>query len=322
MAKRAPFEIHDLSVAPGTRGVVQLPLASFPTGTPVTLPVSVLHGRHKGPTIWLSAAIHGDEIGGVAIIRGVLERIKPKTLHGTIIAVPVVNVHGFLVGDRYLPDRRDLNRSFPGSAKGSLARRIAFLLMTEVVSRCSVGIDLHTGSDGRCNLPQIRADLEDAKTLELATAFAAPVMMHSKVREGSLRGAGTKAGATVLLFEGGEALRFDKPSIRVGVAGVLRVLAALGMTDPEPPADSPSQLSAGSKWVRAARSGLALVDCSLGDVVKKGQILGLIHDSMGRRLGRLTSSVDGVVVGLKMEPLVNRGDAIIHIAAIAVQETP
>ena len=318
--KRSPFEIRGDVVPAGTRLDLQLPIASFPTGTPVTLPLSVLHGRHDGPTIWLNAAIHGDEIGGVAIIRRVLASLSANTLHGTLVVAPVVNVHGFLTGDRYLPDRRDLNRCFPGSAKGSLARRMAHLLMTEVVSRCSVGIDLHTGSDGRCNLPQIRADLSDDHTLEVATAFGAPVMMHSKVRDGSLRGAATKAGATVLLFEGGEALRFHQPSIQAGVVGVRRVMASLGMIEPVAAPERAPLRSSTSKWVRASRSGLAQIDCALGDDVTKGQVLGQIHDAMGRRLARLKSSADGIVVGIKVEPLVHRGDAMVHVATVTTQD--
>ena len=165
---RPDFVVAGSSVRPGTRRQCELPISKLVTGTEMSLPVMVVHGAHDGPCVWLNAAIHGDEINGVEIIRRVLEHLDPRRLSGTVLAVPIVNVHGFVTGDRYLPDRRDLNRSFPGSARGSLASRIANLLMTEVVARCSMGIDIHTGSDQRSNLPQIRADLDHAGTRALA----------------------------------------------------------------------------------------------------------------------------------------------------------
>jgi predicted deacylase len=322
---RPSFVIHDTSVRPGKRHQCELPISKLVTGTQVSLPVMVVHGAHDGPTVWLNAAIHGDEINGVEIIRRVLDRLDAHQLHGTVLAVPIVNVHGFVSGDRYLPDRRDLNRSFPGSARGSLASRIAHLLMTEVVGRCSVGIDLHTGSDHRTNLPQIRADLDDPATNHLAKVFGAPIVIHSATRDGSLRQAATDAGATVLLYEAGEAWRFDEQAIATGVDGIIRVFTELGLMKPETLENSPvigSVVSRSSSWVRARRSGIAQIDVMLGDHVDKGQTIGRLHDSFGNRLGRITAPIDGVVIGLSLDPLFNRGDAIAHVAAIEQNGTP
>jgi predicted deacylase len=316
-APRAPFRIGELDVSAGRSATGEIPIARLVTGTRISLPVQVIHGRADGPTVWLSAAVHGDEINGVEIIRRVARSLDARKMSGTVIAVPIVNVHGFLNGDRYLPDRRDLNRSFPGSPTGSLAARIANLFMTEIVSRCDVGIDLHTGSDHRTNLPQIRADLDDARTRELADAFAPPLMLHAKVRDGSLRGAATESGSTVLLYEGGEALRFDGEALAIGVAGIRRVLTELGMIvdDEADPRQIPVE-SRRSSWVRARRSGILLIDCGLGEVVRRGQLLGVIHDSVGKRLARVTALHDGVVIGSVQQPLVNQGDALIHIAEV------
>jgi predicted deacylase len=286
------------------------------SGTPVTLPVIVCHGAHPGPTVWVNAAIHGDEIGGVEIIRRVLERLSTADLAGTLIAVPIVNVHGFNTSDRYLPDRRDLNRSFPGSSRGSLAARIAHLMMTEVVSRCSVGIDLHTGSDHRINLPQIRGDLTDERTLELATAFGAPVTIHGRTRSGSLREAGTERGATVLLYEGGEALRFDRHAITVGASGVRRILAHLDMLNDEPEPAVETEYSRKTKWARAPASGILHLIPDLGDHVTKGQILAAVLDPFGNRLGKISSPTGGIVIGHTQHPLVNKGDAVMHVAGV------
>lgn len=313
---REAIVVGGVAVEAGTCKQVALPISKLASGPQMALPVLVLHGHKPGPSVWINAAIHGDEINGVEIIRRVLEKLDPKTLRGTVFAVPIVNVHGFVGGDRYLPDRRDLNRSFPGSAGGSLARRIAHLLMTEVVAHCSVGLDLHTGSDGRTNLPQIRADLEDPQTERLAQVFGCPLMLHAKPREGTLREAAAKVGARVLLFEGGEAWRFNRGAIEVGTHGALSVLTELGLIDPVVTPATTRFRGEGTRWVRARRSGLAQLDCQTGDVVEKGQVLGRIHDSFGKRLSQLKSPGPGLVIGLKLEPLVNRGDALIHIATI------
>lgn len=312
--RRAPFDIADAQVLAGRKIQVEIPIARLMSGTPVALPVLVYHGRGEGPTVWLNAAIHGDEIGGVEIIRRVLAGLDPKHMCGTLIAVPIVNVHGFNTSDRYLPDRRDLNRSFPGSRRGSLAGRIAHLMMTEIVERCSVGIDLHTGSDHRINLPQIRADLDDPATLELAELFAAPVTIHARTRDGSLRQAATDAGATVLLYEAGEALRFDRAAIETGTNGVTRILHHLGLTTTSQDPQTKTLLSRATKWTRAPRSGILHLDPELGDDVEHGQQVGAIFDPFGKQLNRVNAPATGIVIGQTQHPLVNRGDAILHVA--------
>ena len=313
--RRAPFVIADHEVRAGRRAQIELPIARLMSGTPVALPVLVVHGRVDGPVVWVNAALHGDELCGVEIIRRVLAQVSATGIAGTLIAVPIVNVHGFNTGDRYLPDRRDLNRSFPGSARGSLASRIAHLMMTEIVGRSSVGIDLHTASGHRVNLPQIRADLDDPDTRELANVFGAPITIHSRTRDGSLRQAATDTGATVLLYEGGEALRFDREPIETGTIGVLRVLAHTGMIDGEPGSTNGTALSRSTRWVRASSSGILHLEIELGESIATGTLIATIFDPFGKRRGRVVSPIDGIVIGHTQHPLVNRGDAIAHIAA-------
>ena len=316
MTQRADFEIAGIAARPGGRVQVEIPIGRLMSGTPVAIPAVVLHGESDGPAVWVNAATHGDEICGVEIIRRVLEFLEPKMLRGTLIAVPIVNVHGFNTGDRYLPDRRDLNRSFPGSPRGSLASRIAHLMMTEVVERCEVGIDLHTGSDHRTNLPQLRGNLDDPAVVEFAEVFGAPIAIHAKRRDGSLRQAAADLGKTCILFEGGEAFRFDEDAITVGTDGVLRVLIKLGMIDEVVPPAAPPRLARSSRWVRASSSGI--VDCRLplGAEVEKGEAVGVLRDPFGTQLGVLRSPRIGMLIGKLQHPLVNRGDAILHIAAL------
>lgn len=323
---RASFPIGGVRVRAGQRREVSLVVSRLITGAEVTLPVQVVHGREDGPVVWLDAAVHGDEVVGIEVIRRVLAQLSPRTLRGTVLAVPIVNVLGVMTGDRYLPDRRDLNRSFPGSARGSLASRIAHLLMREVVAKCEVGIDLHTGSDRRSNLPQVRCDLDDERTRELAEAFGAPVIYHARLRDGSLRSAASEAGARVLLYEAGEAWRLDEYAIVPGVDGVLRVLAALGMIDEDELAvtisaepTGPSLVSRRSGWVRARRTGMVHMEAALGQHVVDGQRLGALYDSYGRRLGLVKADRDGIVIGRTEAPLVNRGDALVHVAELEGQ---
>jgi predicted deacylase len=264
--------------------------------------------------VWLSAAIHGDELNGIEIIRRVLGSLNPQTLGGSVIAIPVVNVFGFLNESRYLPDRRDLNRSFPGSARGSLAARIAHLFMTEVVQQCDYGIDLHTGAYHRRNLPQVRGDLDDELTRSSAIAFGAPVMLHAKLRDGSLREAAKRIGVHVLLFEGGEAFRFDDATIQAGYDGVLSVLSELGMIRKRKRKRTAVFESYNSRWGRAVRAGLLIPSTRLGARVRKGDSLGFIRDAMGVGLGPVRAPCDGMVIGLTTKALVNRGDALVHVA--------
>ncbi len=314
--KRTALEIGGTVVAAGTRAQVELPVSQLITGESLSIPVVALHGAKDGTSVWINAAIHGDEVNGVEIVNRVIADLDPKKLSGTLLAVPVVNIHGFITGDRYLPDRRDLNRSFPGSAKGSLASQVAHLFMEEIVSRCEVGIDLHTASDNRTNLPQIRCNLDDDRTRELAEAFGARLMIHSKNRPGSLRGAATKQGRTTLLYEAGEPLRFNAEAIGVGVCGIRRVLHALGMAKWKGnPAPEPI-VSRSTGWVRAGKSGIVRLEVEIGDTVEKKQQLGTIIDAFGKRLSTIRSTRSGIVIGRSLYPLSNKGDALVHVASL------
>ncbi len=234
---------------------------------------------------------------------------------GTVIAVPVVNELGFMAGSRYLPDGRDLNRSFPGSPRGSLASRTAHLLMKEIVSRCDLSIDLHCGSGSRGNLPQIRADLDDERTREAAMTFGAPAVIHARVRDGSLREAATQHGVSMLLFEGGESNRFDPYAIDGAYDGVRRVLASLGVIDNAPGDSTSTFVSRETRWVRAARGGLLRLESELGEEVEKRQVLGNFSDIYGRRNLAVRAPFDGLLIGMNRSPLINQGDALFHVAA-------
>lgn len=309
-----PIEVGGVHIAPGEREEVEIHVEQLATGPWISIPTVVLNGRLAGPTVCVSAAVHGDEINGVEAVRKLLMELRPADIAGTVIAVPVVNELGFMAGSRYLPDGRDLNRSFPGSPRGSLASRIAHLLMKEIISRCDLAIDLHCGSGRRGNLPQIRADLDNPMTEEAAQVFGAPAAIHARVRDGSLREAATQHGVSMLLFEGGESNRFDNYAIDSAFDGVRRVLAHLGMIDNAPGISSPTFVSRETRWVRAARGGLLRLEVELGAMVEQRQVLGYFSDIYGRRNLAVRAPVAGLLIGMNRSPLINQGDALFHLA--------
>lgn len=309
---RPDFSIGAETVRPGTRRTVDLPIMALSTHTPVQMPVHVIHGRKDGPVMFVCAALHGDEINGVEIIRRLLQLSILKRLKGTLLAVPIVNVFGFLAQSRYMPDRRDLNRSFPGSEKGSMAGRLANFFLSNIVTKADYGIDLHTGAIHRTNFPQLRADLDDPVTAELANAFGVPMIINAGLREGSLR---ASAGVPVLVYEAGEALRYDEACIRAGVSGVVRVMRQIGMLPKRKnPRLRPDPLAIRSSyWIRAPISGVLRAMIEPGAKVKKGDRLGAISDPFGENEVDVISRYDGVIVGEAMLPVVNEGDALFHI---------
>jgi hypothetical protein len=316
--KRPDFVIGGVSVPAGTRAVVDLPISVLSDHTPVTMSVLVLHGRTEGPTVFVSAGVHGDEVIGVEIVRRLIRVPNLRGLSGTLIVIPIVNTFGFINHSRYLPDRRDLNRSFPGSATGSLASRLAYLFLTEIVMRSDLGIDLHSAAIHRTNLPQVRIAPDNPRAAELAGVFGAPVILQSPLREGSLRGEAMRRGKDVLLFEAGEGLRFDERSVRAGVSGILRVMAHIGMIAPKgiAAARHPSHLCTWSKWLRAPVGGLLRTFKGDGDVVAQGARLAAVSDLFGRSEQLITAPFDGIIVGRAVMPIVNEGDAVFHLARV------
>ncbi|MGI8728267.1 MAG: succinylglutamate desuccinylase/aspartoacylase family protein [Solirubrobacterales bacterium] len=313
---RARFGFAGTEVEPGERVEIEIPVERLATGPQITIPTIVVHGRRSGPVVSISAAIHGDEINGVEAIRLLLGDLRAEEIAGTLLFTPVVNELGFTMGQRYLPDRRDLNRAFPGTPRGSLAGRIAHLFMGEVIERCTYAIDLHCGSDSRANLPQIRADLDHPPTRACAEAFAAPMLVHAQTRDGSLRQAASERGIAMLLYEGGESSRFDDYAIEAAHHGVLRVLNHLGTIDSSPGSSEETRTSRNTRWVRASRAGLFRADLELGDTVSRRGVLGHLSDIFGRQNLAVRAPMPGVVIGLARKPVVNQGDALVHVAEV------
>ena len=318
-----PFEIGGERVAPGSAATIDLPVSVLTDHTPATMSVRVVHGRRKGPTLFVSAAIHGDEIIGVEICRRLLQAPQLGSLRGTLLVVPIVNTFGFLNRSRYMPDRRDLNRAFPGSETGSLAARLAHIFMREIAGRSDLGIDLHSAAIHRTNLPQIRVSASSRETLGLARAFGAPLVVRARLRDGSMREAAREAGCDVLLYEAGEALRFDEMSARVGASGCLRVMHELGMIPAKglPKRAAEPVVVNGSAWIRAPASGLLRLYREVGEHVEEGQKLAVVASPFGTQEEEIAAPAGGVLIGRATMPVVNEGDAVYHLADVPVDDT-
>jgi predicted deacylase len=314
------FKLGGRTIAPGEEVVVDLPVASLLTHAPVNLTARVRRGRRPGPCLLVTGCLHGDEICGAEIVRRVMMAPSLKRMRGTLVAVPVMNMPSFLARSRYLPDRRDLNRLFPGAAAGSLGARLAKVVTSELLPMADAVIDLHSGAVNRGNLPQVRVTTKDRESMQLARAFNPPAILVSSTREGSFREACRAAGKPVVLFESGEALRLDAATIRFGLQGILSVMRHLGMLPKRgksEPRKTPTVVCQRSTWERAPRGGLFTPLVTLGKAVAEGEMIGFVADPIEGDEHFLKSSLAGIVIGRSNEGLVTEGDALFHIAVTA-----
>lgn len=315
--KNKPFIVSEKIIQPGTKEILLFEAPNINMQVKINIPVHVFHGMKVGPKLFVASTVHGDEVNSIEIVRRVHKQINLKKLRGTLITIPVVNIYGLIMQSRYLPDRRDLNRSFPGSNKGTIAARLAHGVMKQVVSRCQCGIDLHTGALGRINMPQLRVNLATRGAKELALAFDTPVILDAKLRDGSLRQAASELGIPLLVYEGGEALRFNEICIRGGVRGVLNVMTHLGMLTGPKKKKNRAIISHSTRWLRAPASGLVQpLNEKLARAVKKGELLAYIHDPfLVNPSVEVFAPFDGIVIGQALKPMASEGDALYNIAS-------
>ena len=308
-----PIALLGNEIAAGTSQRLSWTATELFEGVPVSTPVFVVNGEQPGPTLCLTAAIHGDELNGIEMVRRVMHDIAPNNLSGAIIGVPIVNVQGFRRGSRYLPDRRDLNRYFPGNPNGSSAARIAHSFFKNVVAHCDALVDLHTGSFERANLPQIRADLRDPDVLTLAQGFGATVILHSTPGVGTLRHAATAAGIPSVTLEAGGPLELELSEVKHGVKGIETLIASLGMMQKRRFWGDPEPVYYRSTWVRADSGGILFSDVSLGSSVRKGDLLGTITDPMSNVRVELRAPYAGRIIGMSRNKVVMPGFAAFHV---------
>ncbi|MGV3539207.1 MAG: succinylglutamate desuccinylase/aspartoacylase family protein [Rufibacter sp.] len=309
----AEMIINDIPIYPGERKLVRLNISRLPSGTEIDIPIHVFRAQAPGPVLLLMAGMHGDEVNGTELIRRMIRREMLYPQQGTILAIPILNIYGFLNFSREVPDGKDVNRSFPGNAKGSLASRVAARFTKEVLPLVDYGIDFHTGGRSKCNFPQVRCRLEDGNSAALARVFGAPFILNSNYRPGSLRKEAASLGKSIIVYETGESLRFDEPGINLAMEGTHRVMQHLGMLENAVPASHPPVICQGTTWIRARRAGLFRSFVKNGQAISRGQQVGAVSDPYGYATHPITSHVSGYVVGINNMPVVNQGDAILHI---------
>lgn len=319
MAKKEERDIVILNerIALGESRTVDFSIAKLYTSTKVEIPIIIERSKIPGPTVLITAALHGDEINGVEIVRQLIARKLNKPKRGTIMCIPILNVFGFLNGDRHFPDGRDLNRVFPGTKSGSLASRVAYHFTKKVLPHADYCLDFHTGGASRFNAAQVRIRPGDAKLLELAKIFNAPFTIYSNTIEKSYRNTCLKMGIPALLFEGGKSRESNKHIVKEGVDGILRFLDHLDMLGPKiavPEAHSKTVIIEKSKWIRAHRSGLLHVKIDCNKHVEKGEFLATITDPYGKMRFKVLSPNEGYIININQSPIVNQGDAIFHVS--------
>ncbi len=300
-------------VQPGEFKEININIARLPSHTQIETPIYVSRAREEGPVLGLIAGMHGDEINGMEIVRRIIDRGLHQVKRGTVVCMPVINVYGFLNYSRDVPDGKDVNRSFPGSKTGSLASRVAYVLRHDVIPNIDYGVDFHTGGAMRSNYPQVRALLRESLNLELAQAFSAPFTIDAPFRPNSLRREAARQGKNIIVFEGGESLRFDRDAIEQGVAGTLRLMKHLGMIDHAPEPQMETRIIWTTSWVRAKHAGLFQPTIGPGELVRKGDWVGTITDPFGEFKEQVTAHETAYVIGINNGPVINAGDALLHL---------
>ncbi|MDZ4715899.1 MAG: succinylglutamate desuccinylase/aspartoacylase family protein [Cytophagales bacterium] len=301
------------TIRPGEFKEININIARLPSRTMIDTPIYVYRALEDGPTLALTAGMHGDEINGMEIVRRLIDAGHNKVRRGTTVCMPIINVYGFLNYSREVPDGKDVNRSFPGSRAGSLASRVAWHMTHDILPNIDVGVDFHTGGAMRTNYPQVRCVMQEPRNVELAHAFQAPFTIDSPFRPRSLRQAGAKKGKNIIVYEGGESLRMDFHSIEEGMNGTLRLMKFLNMIDWAPESNVQSKIIWNSSWIRARTAGIFHPHILAGDFIQKNQLVGSITDPFGEFKEQIKSQVKGYVVGLNNNPVVNAGDALLHV---------
>ena len=309
------IELLGRSVEPGAKLKFPfVPDRSFEASY-LNTPVFVARGAQPGPTLCITAGVHGDELNGVEVARRAFSRVDTATLRGTLIALPAINAEGVRTGSRYLSDRRDLNRAFPGRERGSVASVIAHAVF-DVIQSCDALIDLHTASNNRANLPQIRADISDPDIRRLAVHFGLGIVVSGKGPSGSLRREAANAGVPAIIYEAGEPYRFQEDEVARGVEGVENVMGFLEMTDRGSAEIAATRVYENTRWIRAAngRGGFFFPSASLGDVVEPGQVLGQVVDPFTDEPFDVVATVSGEIIGMALSQPVLSGYALFHVA--------
>jgi len=307
------FSINGTIIKPGQNEHIKMSVGRIPSGTKINLHIHVYRSKKKGPTMLVMGGVHGDEINGVEIVRRALvSKLFEDLKCGSIIAIPLLNIYGFIHFSRDTPDGKDVNRSYPGSSSGSLSSRVARTITKKILPLVDNVVDFHTGGAARYNYPQVRYTSGDASSKKLAKIFNAPYVIESKPISKSLRKVTTGLKIPTIVYEGGESLRFDGLSIQKGLEGLERVMVHLKMKDGQT-TDNQSIVIKKTTWIRASRAGIFTWYKNSGQYANEGEVLGVINDPYGFVEVPVTAKKSGYIIGHNNAPMVHLGDALFHI---------
>ena len=314
-----PFELGGIKILPGERRDIKLKISEMYMASPVYIPLTLIHGARPGPRLFVTAAVHGNELNGIEMVRQVRSEVDARSLRGTLMLVGIANPIAFMNMARDLPDGRDLNRVFPGREEGSIASQIASTLFEKVVLRSDFGIDLHTAGLGRTNLPHVRADMALKPVNRVACSFGAEIIFDMAGEKGMLRHAATRAGIPTIVYEAGEPMKFQKGLVRQGVSGIKNVMGELGMSDfpRTPPAFQMVVDERG--WIRAEKGGILILNVKPGDILQKGEDIAVITKPFGTEIARMRAPYTGLVVGCTTIPMVLPGSAVVNLAKLGAK---
>lgn len=309
------MQINGYNIEPGTQQDIHLLISRLPSGTKISIKAKVFRSLHPGPTVLVLAGMHGDEINGVEIVRRCIhQEVFTHMQCGSVIAIPILNIYGFMNFSRYLPDGKDVNRSFPGRKSGSLAARVANAVTKHILPIIDFGIDFHTGGDNRYNYPQVRYSPDAPEAYKLAKAFNPPVLLESRTIRKTLRAEAKSKNIPIIVYEGGESLRLSTPAVEIGVQGIKNILATHQMIPSAPTSPLESKSFSKLSWIRAPQAGIFIWKSSSGNSVVKNEIIGHIHSPIDDIHTPILSPKNGYIIGHNNTPLVNIGDALFHIA--------
>ena len=316
MQENKDLILAEQCVKPGASSLININIGRLPTGTLIDMPVYVFNGEKPGPVLLVQAGLHGDEINGVEIVRRLIHQNKIRPNAGAIIAVPTVNVYGFIHFSRDMPDGKDINRSFPGSVKGSLASRVARSVCKELVPHIDMAIDLHTGGAQRHNYPQCRYSANDASSKEMATIFDASFNFQSNLIPKSFRKTALEMGISTIVYEGGESMRFNEEVIQVGMQGVLNIMSHYKMISSKANFIKKGQELTSHKWIRSPFAGMFLPQIANGAAFKENQTIGIVTDTYSKQYKEIIANTEGFIICINNKAVVNQGDALFHVGSL------
>ena len=304
-------------IQPGEKANLALQMPDLYSCAPLYMPIKVIHGKNAGPCLLVFSTIDGNEMNGLEIVNRLIESLDGNSINGTIIAVPVMNIYGLTHFPKTMPSGNDLSECFPGKPDGNFGERIAHIFTHELIKKADYCIELDTGALNHNILPQVYCNFDNQKTKQLAKAFQAPVITNVSIEGNNFRQTTESLNIPLLVYQAGEAMRFDENAITLGVNGTINIMRSIDLLPKEEPiAEFSPVFSQDEGWIVSHRFGILRTYVELGQTIKKGEKLGTISDPFSADKGEhVKAPKEGIIVGINTTPLIHEGLSIFKIAS-------